>query len=319
MINTSKLSRVKKSSESLKNSLKSCSLCPRKCGIDRADGKTGYCRAGLNPVVYSYSAHHGEEPPLSGTKGSGTIFFSHCGMKCVYCQNYYFSQLDKGREISIERLSGMMLSLEKRGCHNINLVSPTHFVPQILMALEMALAAGLNIPLIYNTSGYESADTIKLLDGIVDIYLADMRYSDDDAAKRYSQAPDYAANNRDALKEMSAQAGDLVLDENGIAKKGLILRLLVMPNDAGGINDSLTFIKNTLGENTYLSIMSQYYPTFRAHEFEGISRRVTRSEYKIIVDEAARLGLNNGWIQDPPDEVAAKFLGTNIKPDIEAL
>lgn len=316
-INTYKLGRIEKAREALKDSLAACSICPRRCGVDRSSGEKGYCRAGLDPVVYSYLSHHGEEPPLSGIKGSGTIFFSHCSMKCVYCQNYYFSQLDNGQEVSNERLCNMMLSLQAMGCHNINLVSPTHFIPQILAALEMAVTGGLNIPIVYNTSGYELADTIRLLDGIVDIYLADMRYSNDGAAMRYSKAPDYVRHNLSALKEMSRQVGNLVLDENGIAGKGIILRLLVMPGDAGGVKVSMEIIRAMLGKDVYLCLMSQYYPAFKADKFGEISRRVTPGEYNIMVDEAARLGLNNGWTQEPPDDASDRFLGTNIRPDIE--
>ena len=203
-----KLDKVRKINKILANSLKECSICPRNCRVDRQSGKRGYCRAGLDPAVYGYSAHHGEEPPLSGKKGSGTIFFSYCNMKCSYCQNYQFSQLDAGEEISIEKLASIMLSLQKRGCHNINLVSPTHYVPQIMMALEIALEKGLDIPIVYNSGGYDLADTIRLLDGIIDIYMPDMRYSDDGMAKIYSEAPDYIKYNREVVTLMQRQAGD---------------------------------------------------------------------------------------------------------------
>jgi putative pyruvate formate lyase activating enzyme len=298
----------------LKDSLNRCVICPRRCGVNRAGGKLGYCRAPFNPVVYSYIAHHGEEPPLSGTRGSGTIFFTHCNMKCVYCQNYIFSQLDNGDEVSIEKLASMMLDLQSTGCHNINLVSPTHFVPQILKALKIALKEGLCIPIVYNTSGYDALDTIKILDGIIDIYLPDMRYSDNRMAKAYSDALDYVEHNRAAVKEMQAQAGDLVLDERTIAIKGLIIRLLVLPNDISGTVETLKFIKQNVSKNAYLSIMSQYYPTFKAYGFKEISHGVTREEYKIKVDEAHRLGLNNGWVQEMPEYSERKFLWTNIEP-----
>ena len=182
-----------------------CDICPRNCRVDRKAGRLGYCRAPYNPVVYSYMAHRGEEPPISGRLGSGTIFFSHCNMKCVYCQNYTFSQLDKGEEISIEKLAEIMLSLQKNGCHNINLVSPTHFVPQIVSALKIASGNGLKIPIVYNTSGYEKVETIKALEGIIDIYLTDMRYSEDSMAAKYSDAPDYVDYNRPAVLEMQRQ------------------------------------------------------------------------------------------------------------------
>jgi len=309
-----KLELIKRANKALEGSLGSCAICPRKCRVDRTNAKAGYCRALLKPMVYSYAPHHGEEPPLSGTKGSGTIFFSHCNMKCCYCQNYYFSQLDKGEEVSTEKLAGMMLSLQDAGCHNINLVSPTHYVPQILMALEPAIKGGLKIPIVYNTSGYESLETIKLLDGIVDIYLPDMRYSDNAMAKRYSDSPDYVERNREALKEMQAQVGDLMLDSEGIALKGLIIRLLVLPNAVSGTETSLRFIRNDISVNVYLSIMSQYYPTFKAYNHKEISRGVAPDEYKNIVDEAHLLGLNNGWIQETPEKFDPKFFGTNIPP-----
>ena len=294
--------------------MKKCSICPRKCQANRAGGKLGYCRAPLNPVVYSYIAHHGEEPALSGKKGSGTIFFTHCNMKCVYCQNYIFSQLDNGEEISIEKLASIMLGLQRKGCHNINLVSPTHFVPQIVEALRIAAEKGLHIPIVYNTSGYDSLDTIKTLDGIIDIYMPDMRYSDNKMAKIYSDAPDYVENNRACVSEMHRQVGDLVLDENGVAKKGLIIRLLVLPDNISGTSENLIFIKKNISKNTYLSIMSQYYPTFKAHSFKDISRGIIPEEYQNVIDEARKLGLNNGWIQEMPEKDDRKFLGTNIEP-----
>lgn len=283
--------------------------------MDRLAGKRGYCRAPLNPIVYSYIQHHGEEPALSGSKGSGAIFFTYCNMKCVYCQNYQFSQLDKGDEISIEDLASIMLNLQKSGCHNINLVSPTHYAPQITEALEIAVKDGLNVPIVYNTGGYDSVDTIKILDGIIDIYLPDMRYSDNHMAKKYSDAPDYVEHNRLCIKEMHRQVGDMALDENGIAKKGLIIRLLVLPGAASGITQNLKFIRDQISKNTSLSIMSQYHPVFKARDFKEISRRVDKSEYMNIVDEAASLGLNNGWVQEYSEEANEKFLGTNIEPE----
>ncbi len=309
-----KLDLIKKANAILKDALKGCSICPRKCRVDRTGGKTGYCRAPINPVVYSYAPHHGEEPPLSGTKGSGTIFFSHCNMKCAYCQNYYFSQLDKGEDVSVETLAKMMLYLQKVGCHNINLVSPTHFVPQILLALEDAIGQGLDMPIAYNTSGYDLPETIKLLKGIVDIYMPDMRYSDDRMAKRYSDAPDYVEYNTAAIKEMWGQVGDLALDANGIALRGTIIRLLAMPEGISGTEKSLRFIKDNISKSAYLSIMSQYYPTFKAYNYKELSRSILPDEYKNIIDVARELGLNNGWIQEEPSGADPKFLGTNIPP-----
>lgn len=311
-----KLPLLKKINKDLKGALSNCAICPRKCGVDRTKGELGYCRAGLEPKVYSHSPHHGEEPPLSGTRGSGTIFFSHCNMKCVYCQNYYFSQLDKGQAVTINKLSSMMLDLQKRGCHNINLVTPTHFVAQILSAMEIAVDKGLDIPVVYNTSGYELPDMIKRLEGIIDIYLPDMRYSDDKIARRYSDAVKYVEYNRRSVKEMQAQVGGLTLDDNGIAKKGLIIRCLALPGGLSGTIESLKFIKENVSINTYLSIMSQYYPTFKACNYKEISEGVAMGEYKNIVDEAKKLGLNNGWIQEAPRGFDPGFLGTNIGSNI---
>lgn len=308
-----KISRTRESARALKDALRNCEICPRKCKIDRTKGKLGYCRSGANAAIYSYSSHHGEEPPLSGSKGSGTIFFSHCNMRCVYCQNYYFSQLEAGFEVSTDKLAKIMLSLQKAGCHNINLVSPTHFVPQIVAALEVAIRDGLSIPIVYNSSGYELTETIKMLNGVIDIYMPDMRYSDDAMAKKYSDAPDYVKYNRTSVKVMQEQVGDLVLDDNDIAIKGLIIRLLALPGDISGTKQSLRFIKDNISKNAYLSIMSQYYPTFKAYNYKELSCGITPEYYKNIVDEAGLLGLNNGWVQEGPAKFDPKFFGTNIK------
>ncbi|MDO8535825.1 MAG: radical SAM protein [Candidatus Omnitrophota bacterium] len=306
-------SSLLKACEFFKDSLKACDICPRKCLADRSSGRAGYCRAPYNPVVYSYMPHRGEEPPISGRRGSGAIFFSHCNMKCAYCQNYSFSQLDKGNETSIDRLAEMMLSLENSGCHNINLVSPTHFVPRIISALQLAFDKGLNIPIAYNTGGYERVETIRALSGIVDIYMPDMRYSSNEMAERYSDAPGYVDYDRPAVAEMHRQVGDLVMDKNGIAKRGLIIRLLALPQAISGTEDSLRYIKEKISKNTYISLMSQYYPTFKASNYKELSRGVNRDEYKNVVDACRVLGLNNGWIQEMSEEPDDKFLGANIK------
>ena len=309
-----KLPALNRAARTLKDSLKKCAICPRKCGVDRTARSLGYCRAPANPVVYSFQAHHGEEPPISGERGSGTIFFSHCNMKCVYCQNYYFSQLDKGSEVTIERLSDIMLRLQKLGCHNINLVNPSHFVPQIISALEIACKNGLDIPIVYNTSGYDLTETLKILAGIIDVYLPDMRYSDDKMASKYSDAPNYVKYNRAAIKEMYSQVGDLVTDEAGMAVKGLLIRILALPNAISGTEESMRFIKEKISKGTYLSIMSQYYPTFKSYNYEELSRGVSAGEYKNVVDACRLLELNNGWIQSEPGEPDDRFLGTNIPP-----
>ncbi len=309
-----KPSALHRAGEFFRDSLKKCDICPRKCKADRSARSLGYCRAPYNPVVYSYMAHRGEEPPISGRMGSGAIFFSGCNMKCVYCQNYSFSQLDQGNEISIKRLAGMMLSLRNSGCHNINLVSPTHFVPQIIFALQIAFDKGLNIPIVYNTSGYERVETIRALSGVVDIYMPDMRYSSDEMALRYSDAPDYVDYNRAAVAEMHKQVGDMVMDENGIARRGLIIRLLALPEGISGTEESLRYIQEKISKNTYISLMSQYYPTFKASDYKELSRGVNRDEYKNVVDACRLLGLNNGWIQEMPSKPDDKFLGTKIRP-----
>ncbi len=310
----SQLSLVKKSILNFKDSLSNCRICPRKCGVDRTGGKTGYCRAGAKASVYSYIAHHGEEPAISGDRGSGTIFFSRCNMKCAYCQNYRFSQLDEGKEVTTGELAGIMLSLEKLGCHNINLVSPTHYLPQILSALEEAIEKGLSVPIVYNTSGYELKESIKALEGAIDIYLPDMRYSENGMAKKYSDAPDYVDLNRESVLEMHRQVGDLIVDSDGVAKKGLIIRLLALPERISGTIKTLKFIKEFISKNTYLSIMSQYYPTFKAYSYPEISRGTSKEEYANVVDEAHLLGLNDGWVQEMPKDPDPKFFGTNIAP-----
>lgn len=293
--------------------LEKCRICPRQCGVNRLKGELGYCRTGESPKIYSYSPHHGEEPVLSGTRGSGTIFFSHCNMRCVYCQNYYFSQLDEGSEMSIDGLASVMLKLQEIGCHNINLVSPTHNAVSIAAAVKSAKDKGLRLPIVYNTSGYDLVDTLKSLDGIIDIYMPDMRYASFDLAVRYSDAPGYVEYNRAAVKEMHRQVGDLVIDKDGIAMRGLIIRLLVLPENISGAKDTLGFIAGEVSKNAFLSIMSQYYPTFMAYNFKELSRPIGKGEYSEILDEARRLGLDNGWVQDMADGVDTDFAGTDIK------
>jgi putative pyruvate formate lyase activating enzyme len=211
--------------------LESCCICPRKCKVNRLKGELGFCKTGINPGVCSFMPHHGEEPPISGTNGSGTIFFSHCNMACVYCQNYEFSQLGQGRDVSFEELANCTLELQKMGCHNINLVTPTHIMPQILKALEIAIPKGLTISIVYNTGGYELPEMLKFLDGVVDIYLPDMRYADSDLAIKYSSAPGYPSYNQEAIKEMHRQVGIANMDDLGIIKRGMIVRHLVLPHN----------------------------------------------------------------------------------------
>lgn len=291
--------------------LESCSLCPRACKVNRLKEKQGFCKTGLKPRVYSYMAHHGEEPAISGDKGSGTIFFANCNMGCCYCQNYEFSQQGRGREVSFEDLAGFMLDLQEMGCHNINLVTPTHVLPQILSALKIAIAQGLRIPLVYNTGGYELAEVIAVLEGIVDIYLPDMRYADAETAARLSNAPGYPGYNQSAVKEIFRQAGVVRMDERGIIRQGMIIRHLVLPNGISGTEQIMRFISRELSVDTYISLMSQYLPYHRAGEFSEISRRLTLKEYEEAKGIMQRYGLFNGWVQEAFG--SERFAGVNIK------
>ena len=279
--------------------LESCRVCPRECGVNRLkNDKLGFCRSGLNPVISSVSPHHGEEPPLSGTKGSGTIFFTNCNLRCLYCQNYPISQLGNGAERTPGELACQMLWLQEQGCHNLNLVTPTHFMPQILKALGIARDRGFNLPIVYNTSGYEAVESLRLLDGIVDIYLPDMRYSDDKAALKYSIAPHYPEINRAAVKEMYRQVGNLAFDENGIAKRGIIIRHLVLPNGLSGTESIMKFLAEEISRDVYISLMSQYFPAYKANEHKELSRRTTTAEYNDACSTMEKYGLENGWVQE---------------------
>ncbi len=279
--------------------LDSCRVCPRECGVNRLkNDKIGFCRSGLNAVVSSAGPHHGEEPPISGTKGSGTIFFANCNLHCVYCQNYPISQMGTGNERTIAELACQMLWLQEQGCHNLNLVTPTHFMPQILKALGIAKERGFHLPIVYNTSGYESVEALRLLDGIVDIFLPDMRYSEGKAALRYSIAPHYPEINRAAVMEMFRQVGNLELDENGIAKRGLIIRHLVLPNGNSGTEGVMKFLAEEISKDVHLSLMSQYFPAYKAHEIPELSRRITSEEYDEAYQIMQGYGLENGWVQE---------------------
>ncbi len=278
--------------------LEKCVLCPHECKVNRTMGEKGFCGAGLEPIISSAMPHHGEEPPISGTMGSGTIFFSNCNMRCVYCQNFQISQEFEGHKNSIDSLAGNMFDLQASGCHNINLVSPTIWIPQIINAIYIARDKGLKIPIVFNTGGYDNPEIIKMLDGIIDIYMPDMRYSDNWMAKKYSSVKNYVENNRRSIFEMYRQVGDLLLDENGIAKKGLLVRLLVLPGNIAGSKETLSFLKEKISAEIFLSIMAQYHPEYKARNYPELSRNLTEIEYKEVTDHAARLELNNGWIQD---------------------
>lgn len=282
--------------------LKACDLCPRRCGVDRLAGQVGFCRAGAQARVASHNRHHWEEPPISGSRGSGTIFFSYCTARCLFCQNYPISQLGVGEEVSNERLAQMMLTLQRWGCHNINLVTPTHYVPQILAALEIAAARGLRIPLVYNTSGYDRVETLRLLDGVVDIYLPDAKYADDATARRLSGFVDYVSHNRAALLEMARQVGAaLQVDAEGIAVRGMVIRHLVLPNGLAGTEEVLRWIAENLSTKAYISLMAQYFPAYRAVGDPELGRSITFDEYDEALEILERLGFENGWRQEIDD------------------
>jgi putative pyruvate formate lyase activating enzyme len=293
---------LQRRAEQLEARLAACAICPHACGINRLEDQRGFCHSGRLPVVSSYCAHKGEEPVLSGSKGSGTIFFGNCNMRCVYCQNYQISQdyaAQAANETDCPTLAQRMLYLQDvLGCHNVNLVSPSHFVPQIVKALLAAVPLGLRLPLVYNTGGYDSIETLRALEGIVDIYLPDIRYASVETARQYSLAPDYPAYNRAAIKEMYRQVGDLKVDENEIACRGLIVRHLILPGGLAGSRDSLTWLAREVSGNVTLSLMSQYYPCHKAKEIPGLSRTITYEEYAETVDLLDELGLENGWLQE---------------------
>lgn len=268
-----------------------CQLCARHCGVNRLAGETGKCRTGAQTVVSSYGPHFGEEAPLVGLHGSGTIFFAHCNLRCIFCQNYTISQLGEGQPTSGEQLAAMMLVLQAQGCHNINLVSPSHVVAQILGALDLAAEKGLSIPLVYNTGGYDDVETLRLLDGVVDIYMPDMKYSDEETARQLSGIRDYPAVNRAAVKEMHRQLGDLQMDGHGIATRGLLVRHLVLPQGLAGTEAVVKFLAQEISPYTHLNIMAQYRPCHKAHEVPALARPVSRQEYQDAVKMAQQAGL----------------------------
>jgi putative pyruvate formate lyase activating enzyme len=290
---------LRQRAEAARERLAACDLCPRKCGVNRLAGEVGFCRAGELAEVASWNVHMWEEPPITGTRGSGTIFFTHCTGRCLFCQNYPISQLGVGQEATAERLAEMMLELQRRGCHNINLVTPTHYVPQILAALEVATFRGLRIPLVYNTGGYDTVDTLRLLDGVVDIYLPDAKYADDAVAQRLSGFRDYVAHNRAALLEMQRQVGEeLVVDERGIARRGMIIRHLVLPNGLSQTPEVLRWIAENLSRRTFISLMAQYFPAHKAVGHAELGRRLFPYEYAEALEAFEAAGLENGWKQE---------------------
>jgi len=305
---------LKEKAEQAMEMLKNCAICPRRCKVNRLMNKTGFCRTAQRAIVCSYFAHHGEEPPISGENGSGTIFFARCNLKCVYCQNYEFSQLDEGREVTPEELCSYMLELQGMNCHNINLVTPTHIMPQILEALYLAAGKGLKLPIVYNTSGYELPEMIKFLEGIVDIYMPDMRYSQAKTAGEYSSAEDYPHFNQGSVEEMFKQTGIGVFDKDGMMKRGLIIRHLVLPNNLAGTDAILAFISEKLSPEIHISLMSQYEPVFKAGQYLPINRKITLQEYEEAESLLKKYGLKNGWVQESGG--LKRFEGTNIKRNI---
>lgn len=270
--------------------LKDCHLCPRNCGLDRTSGKTGVCKTGMHAAVASYAPHFGEESPLVGRNGSGTIFFTHCNLLCNFCQNYDISHEGQGVEVSKSHLARMMLELQQMGCHNINFVTPSHAIPQILAALEIAVEHGLNVPLVYNTGGYDHVDSLKLLEGIVDIYMPDFKFWDSQIAEETCNAPDYPEIAKAAVKEMFHQVGDLII-EDGIAQQGLLIRHLVMPNDMAGTNEVVNFLAKEISLDTYINIMPQYRPCGEVFDNPDLSRSITNEEFENAISFAKMVGL----------------------------
>jgi putative pyruvate formate lyase activating enzyme len=282
--------------------LASCDICPRGCGVNRLQNELGYCHSGRLPIVSAACAHHGEEPAISGTRGSGTVFFGNCNMSCVYCQNYQISQNwrhQKPKEMDCRTLAERMLYLQDElGCHNINFVSPSHFVPQLLRAVVEAVPRGLRVPLVYNSSGYDSVATLKELDGVISIYLPDLRYASDKWARKFSHARDYVTQARQAIKEMYRQVGDLMMDESGLAQKGLIVRHLILPNGLAGSEESLTWLVREVSPTVTFSIMSQYMPMHRAPRIPLLARKITVDEHEKVLQLLSDLGIENGWVQE---------------------
>jgi len=291
--------------ERLYELLSACTVCPRDCGNNRLENVLASCASGVDPVVSSFTPHFGEEPALSGTRGAGNIFFGNCNLRCVYCQNYQISQdfaAQKGNTVSVERVAEMMLELQRRGCHNIGFVSPTHYAPQMARAVLLAARAGLSLPIVYNTNAYDSVEVLRLLEGIVDVYLPDFKYADSAAGWLYSKVPDYAERSREALIEMYRQRGSgLVFGEDGLLKAGLLVRVLVLPNNAAGVSESLAWIAETLSPRVAISLMAQYYPIHRAAsnaKYSDLSRSITAGEWEEALGALEANGLGNGYQQE---------------------
>ena len=278
--------------------LKKCEICPHKCGINRTNHQIGRCKAKDTVKVAMASVHHFEEPCISGKNGSGTVFFSNCNLSCAFCQNYEISQLGYGKEITIERLAEIFLEEQEKGVNNINLVTPTSYAVQIIEAIKIAKKKGLKIPMIYNTNGYENIETIKLLDGYIDVYLPDLKYAEDDLAKRYSKIDNYFEITTMAIQEMYHQVGKIELDEKGIIKKGIMVRHLILPNHTENTKKVLDWIDKKLPKDIYISIMAQYFPTYQAKKINDLNRKLTKKEYQIVENYLFSLNLENGFMQE---------------------
>ncbi len=286
---------LKERKDKLLSILNSCTLCPHECRVNRLSGEKGICQAADTACVSSAFPHFGEEPPLVGRRGSGTIFFANCNLRCEFCQNHDISHSNNGNEVAPERLAELMLYLQGIGCLNINFVTPTHYAAQIIQALSIAVEMGLNVPLVWNCSGYDSLEVIKLLDGIIDIYMPDVKFGDIEKAKHLTSARNYFENAKSVLKEMYRQVGDFELDDNGIGVKGLLVRHLVMPEDTAGSKNILKFIAEEVSQHTYVNIMEQYHPAFQAFKYPDINRRITPDEYKTVIEYAKEVGLYRGF------------------------
>ena len=278
--------------------LKSCNICPHKCGVNRLNGIKGRCKCDNKIKIALASVHNYEEPCISGKNGSGTVFFSNCNLNCIYCQNYEISQLGKGKEITIEHLAQIFIKQQEKNVNNINLVTPTMYVPQIIEAIKIARKKGLNIPIIYNSNGYENVETIKKLNGYIDIYLPDLKYYSNEIAKKYSKIDNYFETAISAIKEMQKQVGNPIFNEEGIIQKGVIIRHLILPHHLLNTKNILKYVKENFDENTYISIIAQYFPTYKAKEDKLINRKLTKKEYKEIENYLYLLNLKNGYIQE---------------------
>ena len=294
-IELARTGKLAKKLESLTEILRECRLCPRECGVNRLEGQLGYCQAGADLMVSSAFPHFGEEPPLVGQHGSGTIFLTHCNLRCVFCQNYDISHLGRGEPIAPSDMARTMVRLQEMGCHNINFVTPTHYAAQIVAALPLGIEMGLRLPIVYNCSGYESLEILQLLDGIVDIYMPDAKFMEAQDARQFCNAPDYPEVLRVVLKEMHRQVGDLTLNSKGVAERGLLIRHLVMPGGVASSESVLKFIAEEISVHSYVNIMNQYRPEYRAGEHQQINRRTNHREYLEAIQIAKRFRLYRGF------------------------